>query len=156
MKQLERNSVCSSLKIDLFMSLIVCNRTAHQWLNVFFSLVAYLSVFSNDKSPACNSGSTLAGVCLSLSSACPLYHHLAAGLTINADYSHNKLQNTGSRVSYGGKDRIAFCLILHWYYDRLYKAQLIGPVESYYHNWVLFKRLTKTKRYFFKPPGGKI
>lgn len=41
----------------------------------------------------------LPGVCLSLSSACPLYHHLAAGLTINADYSHNKLQNTRSRVS---------------------------------------------------------
>lgn len=56
--------------------------------------------FYNDKFPPCTSDSTLPGVCLALSSACPLYHHLAAGLTINADYSHNKLQNTGSRVSF--------------------------------------------------------
>ncbi|CAB1421167.1 unnamed protein product [Pleuronectes platessa] len=36
----------------------------------------------------------------SLSSACPPYHHLAAGSTVTSDYSHNKSpQITGSRVS---------------------------------------------------------
>lgn len=54
--------------------------------------------FYNDKCPTWSSDSTLPGVCLSPSSACPPYHHLAAGLTINADYSHNRIQNTGSRV----------------------------------------------------------
>lgn len=57
--------------------------------------------FYNDKFPAWNSATTLPGVCLSLSSAGPLYHHLAPGLTISADYSHNTIQNTGSRVIFG-------------------------------------------------------
>lgn len=59
--------------------------------------------FYNDKFPARNTDSTLPGVCLSLSSAGSLYHHLAPGLTIRADYSHNKIQNTGSRVRFYSK-----------------------------------------------------
>lgn len=56
--------------------------------------------FYNDKFPTRSCDTTLPGVCLSLSSAGPLYHHLAPGLTISADYSHNKIQNTGSRVTF--------------------------------------------------------
>lgn len=58
-------------------------------LNVFPFIVP--ECFYNDKFPARSGDSTLPGVCLSLPSACPLYHHLAAGLTISADYSHNKI-----------------------------------------------------------------